>query len=101
MNTAYPSCCKRFNPKLIEISRMGPSSSKDRHKTRSETLSYDDTGDENGNDKLALRAPFTEYNFKKVQEKFCLPPATPWAIRSQHPHFEQHIMEIADATIGS
>ncbi|PMD16017.1 hypothetical protein NA56DRAFT_692803 [Hyaloscypha hepaticicola] len=79
---------------------MGPSSSKDRHKTRSETLSYDDTGDENGNDKLALRAPFTEYNFKKVQEKFCLPPATPWAIRSQHPHFEQHIMEIADATIG-
>jgi hypothetical protein len=80
---------------------MGPSSMEDRHKTQAGKLSHEDTKDENGTDKLALNAPFTEDNFKKVLEQFRLPPATPWTILSIYPHFEQHMMNISDTTIGS
>jgi hypothetical protein len=80
---------------------MGPSSAKNHHKNQAKELSYRDIEDENGKDKLALDAPFIKDNFNKVQEKFCLPPATSWAIRSTHSHFEQHMMNIPDTiTIG-
>ncbi len=45
---------------------MGPSSIKDRHKNKAKKLSHDDIKGENGEDKLALDAPFTKDNFKEV-----------------------------------
>lgn len=92
---------QQFIPKLIEMSRMGPSSIKSLHKEKAENLSHDDTEDDNEKNKLALDVPFTKDNFEKVQEQFCLPPSTPWTILSIHPHFDQHMMNIPDSTIGS